>query len=141
MKTKNDRFSRLASLALKTGLQVHLEETQNQFKRLEQVLKLLGEPVKGKMCEAMECLIEEGKEAIEADTDNDSVRDALIICAAQKVEHYEIATYLSYLALRFNGATSALHEGSVGKTVAAVKPQDSDYFVLKPKQILFNHLS
>jgi len=78
---------------LKSGLQNHLEETQRQIKRLEQVFKILGEPAKGKKCEAMEGLVEEGKDAIEADTDNDSVRDALIICAAQKVEHYEIATY------------------------------------------------
>jgi ferritin-like metal-binding protein YciE len=78
---------------LKAGLQGHLEETQNQIKRLEQVFKLLGEPAKGKKCEAMEGLIEEGKDAVEADTENDAVRDALIICAAQKVEHYEIATY------------------------------------------------
>lgn len=78
---------------LKEGLQGHLQETQNQIKRLEQIFSLLGEPAKGKKCEAMAGLVEEGKDAIEVDTENDSVRDSLIICAAQKVEHYEIATY------------------------------------------------
>lgn len=77
---------------LKAGFLTHLEETKGHIKRLEQVFKLLGEPAKGKTCKAMKGLIEEGAEAIE-ENDASATRDAQLIGAAQRVEHYEMAAY------------------------------------------------
>jgi len=73
---------------LKSAFESHLEETQEHVNRLEQVFKALDEPAKGKKCKAMQGLVEEGEELIEEEEG-----DAALICAAQKVEHYEIATY------------------------------------------------
>jgi len=77
---------------LKAGFLEHLEQTRTHVQRLETVFEKLGEPVKGKMCHAMKGLIEEGAEAIE-DNDASPMRDAQLIGAAQRVEHYEIAAY------------------------------------------------
>lgn len=77
---------------LKAAFEQHLEQTQEHVSRLERVFEELGEKPKGKKCEAMKGLIEEGKGMMEEDMDED-VMDAALICAAQKVEHYEIATY------------------------------------------------
>ena len=81
-----------ASEELRTAFEDHLEETEQQVDRLETIFKQLEENPKGKRCKAMNGLIEEGKEMIEADGE-DSVKDAALIAAAQKVEHYEIASY------------------------------------------------
>lgn len=77
---------------LKNAFQHHLQETEMQVNRLEQVFELIGEKPKSKTCEAMKGLIAEGEEVIDAQGDK-SVRDAALIAAAQRVEHYEIAAY------------------------------------------------
>ena len=77
---------------LQEAFQMHLEETKQQVDRLEQVMQMMGMPVKGKTCKAMQGIIEEGKEVMSEDAEDD-VMDAALIGAAQKVEHYEIATY------------------------------------------------
>jgi ferritin-like metal-binding protein YciE len=77
---------------LQSAFEEHLTQTEGQVERLEQVFKLLGVPVKGKKCEGMAGLIEEGKRMMEEDA-APSVLDAALIAAAQKVEHYEIASY------------------------------------------------
>jgi len=77
---------------LKKAFENHLEQTQEHVNRLEKVFEILGEKAKGKMCHAMKGLIEEGAEILEEDGE-ESVIDAGIIVAAQKVEHYEIASY------------------------------------------------
>jgi ferritin-like metal-binding protein YciE len=77
---------------LKEALQSHLQETEQQLERLEDILGKLDTSTRGAKCPAMEGIIEEGKEALEEDMADD-VRDAAIICAAQRVEHYEIAAY------------------------------------------------
>jgi ferritin-like metal-binding protein YciE len=77
---------------LKEAFEKHLEQTKGHVQRLEEVFEELGEKTKGKTCQAMKGLIEEGSEVLKADGD-DSVIDAGIIVAAQKVEHYEIAGY------------------------------------------------
>ena len=77
---------------LKTALQEHAEMTQRQIERLEDVFEALGKPAKAKTCKAMQGLIEEATEIMEEDA-SDAVLDAGIIAAAQKVEHYEIASY------------------------------------------------
>ncbi len=77
---------------LKDGFQTHLEETREHVDRLDRCFKILGQKAKGKTCHAMQGLVEEGKEAIEEDAP-DAIRDAKLIGAAQRVEHYEIAAY------------------------------------------------
>jgi len=77
---------------LKAAFEEHRAQTEGQVRRLEQVFKLLGHPVKGKKCDGMAGLIEEGKKILEEDADP-AVKDAALIMAAQKVEHYEIAAY------------------------------------------------
>jgi ferritin-like metal-binding protein YciE len=77
---------------VKEAFERHLEETEQQVERLEQAFEHLGEPAKGKKCQAMEGLIEEAKEIIDEHKES-AMLDAALICAAQKVEHYEIATY------------------------------------------------
>jgi ferritin-like metal-binding protein YciE len=73
---------------LKDAFQTHLEETEEHVNRLEQVFRAFGEKPKGKKCKAMQGLVEEGQELID-----EKMGDAALICAAQKVEHYEIASY------------------------------------------------
>src|SRR5437763_2911388 len=77
---------------LREAFEKHLEQTEAHVQRLEQVFEEIGEKAKGKTCQAMKGLIEEGSEILKADGE-DSVIDAGIIVAAQKVEHYEIAGY------------------------------------------------
>lgn len=77
---------------LKAAFEQHLEQTEEHVARLERIFEELGEKPKGKKCKAMQGLVEEGKEMMEEDASSD-VMDAGLICAAQKVEHYEIATY------------------------------------------------
>jgi ferritin-like metal-binding protein YciE len=80
------------SASLKAAFQEHLRQTQNQVSRLEQVFQLLGKTPRSKTCEAMKGLIAEGEEVVSATGDAD-VKDAALIAAAQRVEHYEIAGY------------------------------------------------
>jgi ferritin-like metal-binding protein YciE len=77
---------------LKEGFQEHLEQTRDHVDRLERCFKLLGEKARGKTCHAMKGLIEEGNEAVQEDAP-DAIRDAKMIGAAQRIEHYEIAGY------------------------------------------------
>jgi len=78
--------------ALQRAFQEHLVMTQEQVKRLETIFTDLDEKPTGKKCKGMEGLLEEGKEILEEKADPD-VRDAALIAAAQRVEHYEIAAY------------------------------------------------
>lgn len=75
-----------------TTINDHLAVTEEQVSRLEQIFDLIGEKASAKKCEAMEGLIKEGESIIE-ETQEGPVRDAGIIAASQKIEHYEIATY------------------------------------------------
>ena len=77
---------------LTEGFETHLEETENQVVRLDQVIESCGIKLKRIKCKAMEGLVEEGKEIME-EIEEGPVRDAMLIAAAQKVEHYEIASY------------------------------------------------
>jgi ferritin-like metal-binding protein YciE len=85
-------IKKTSNAELKDAMATHLEETKGHVERVEQVMELLGMPVRGKTCKAMQGIIEEGKEVKEEDAEDD-VMDAALIGAAQKVEHYEIATY------------------------------------------------
>jgi ferritin-like metal-binding protein YciE len=77
---------------LRAAVEQHLDQTQTQIERLEQIFEELGEKAKGTKCEAAKGLIEEAKSLMD-DAEDDDTRDAAIIAAAQKIEHYEIATY------------------------------------------------
>ena len=77
---------------LRQALQEHLEVTKGQVQRLEQVFELLGVPAKAKPCAGMKGLIEEGEEVMGEDA-SETLMDAAIIGAAQRVEHYEMAAY------------------------------------------------
>lgn len=77
---------------LREAIEAHLDETKGHVERLEEIFEGLDESPKGKTCQAMKGLIEEGSEILE-EKGEESVLDAGIIAAAQKVEHYEIATY------------------------------------------------
>ena len=77
---------------LKSGFEKHLRQTKSHVERLEQIFAELNESPKGKTCHGMKGLIEEGSEILKEDGE-ESVLDAGIIVAAQKVEHYEMAAY------------------------------------------------
>jgi len=83
---------RAHSEELKQAFEEHLELTREHVERLDEIFENLGKPAKGKTCKAMKGLIEEGSEVLEEHGES-SVIDAALIAAAQKVEHYEIATY------------------------------------------------
>ena len=82
----------VSSEELQEAFEKHLEQTKTHVERLEEVFEEIGEKPKGKTCQAMKGLIEEGSELLKEDGE-ESVIDAGIIVAAQKVEHYEIASY------------------------------------------------
>src|SRR5262249_8585331 len=73
---------------LKDAFESHCQQTENHVHRLEQVFESIGEKAKTKKCKAMQGLVEEAQESI-----SEEVGDAALICAAQKIEHYETAGY------------------------------------------------
>ncbi len=77
---------------LKSGFAQHLRQTEEQVRRLERIFQRLDESPKGEGCEGMKGLIKEGNESVKLRGD-DATRDAALIASAQKVEHYEIASY------------------------------------------------
>jgi ferritin-like metal-binding protein YciE len=97
-----------SSPELKRAFERHLEETRRQVERLDQIGQALEVKLTGKKCKGMEGLIEEGKEIMEEDFDDNAI-DAGLIGAAQKVEHYEIAAY----------GTARTHAEMLGYTKAA----------------------
>jgi ferritin-like metal-binding protein YciE len=81
------------SQELKEAFDQHLEVTKKQIGRLEDVFNQLGKKAQGKKCEAMQGLVDESETIISETKDDTFTRDAALIIAAQKVEHYEIASY------------------------------------------------
>ena len=77
---------------LKEAFETHMEETEMQIQKVEKCFELLGKKAVAKKCEAMEGLIKEGEEQVE-EYEEGHARDAALIGAAQKVEHYEISAY------------------------------------------------
>lgn len=108
---------------LKTAIEEHVTITEGQVERLVEVFKILGENDRGKKCDAMEGLIKEG-ESIVQETKPGPVRDAGIISASQKIEHYEIASYgtlVAFAKILGEDDIAALLE----KTLAEEKEADS----------------
>lgn len=81
-----------ANEQLRSAFEEHLEQTKTHVERLEQIFSALGKAARAEHCKGMEGLIEEGSELLEEDADA-TVKDAALIGAAQKVEHYEISGY------------------------------------------------
>jgi ferritin-like metal-binding protein YciE len=77
---------------LQEALQSHLEETRGQVERLEQIAEIVGKKLTGKTCAGMKGVLEEGSEVLE-EVEKGNVRDAALIGASQRVEHYEMAGY------------------------------------------------
>lgn len=124
------------SSELANAIGEHLEVTKTHVARLEQVFELLGKKAQAKKCEAMAGLVEEGESIIEETEDGSATRDVGIILAAQKVEHYEIATYgrLAQLATTLGiddvaeilGQTLA-DEKEADETLTAIAENDINY--------------
>ena len=81
-----------SSSELKDAFQMHLDQTRTQIQRLERIFSELGVSPQGETCEAMQGLLKEGEQVMHAQG-NASVKDAALITAAQRVEHYEMAGY------------------------------------------------
>ncbi|PQA59412.1 YciE/YciF ferroxidase family protein [Siphonobacter curvatus] len=98
---------------LKGGLRTHLAETEGQIKRLNQVFSSLGLEAEGVKCQAMAGLVDEGEDIVAETQSGSLTRDAGIIAACQKVEHYEIASYGTLVAwakiLGYEEAARLLH--------------------------------
>src|SRR4026208_2167949 len=82
---------------LRTAFETHLEETRGHVDRLEQVFESLDEKVRGKHCDGIAGIIEEGKSIMEEEFD-ESTMDACLIAAGQRAEHYEMAAYGTLIA-------------------------------------------
>lgn len=110
------------SRKLRAGFEKHLKQTKTHVERIEQVFESIDETARAKTCEAMKGLVEEGSELLEEEAEPE-VKDAALIAAAQKVEHYEIATYGTLITwaeqLGFDKAVKLL-----GKTLDEEKETD-----------------
>jgi ferritin-like metal-binding protein YciE len=96
-----------SSPALRAAFEAHLEETRGQIERLDQVFESLDEKARGKHCDGMAGIIEEGKAVMQEDFD-DSTMDACLIAGGQRAEHYEMAAYGTLVAwARAMGHTEA----------------------------------
>ena len=115
---------------LVASLNDHLTVTEGQIARLERVFELAGEKAVAKKCEAMDGLIKEGQDIMES-TEPGPVRDAGIIAASQKIEHYEIATYGTLCAfaktLGQDEAAALLHETLAEEKEADVTLTEAAY--------------
>lgn len=135
------------SVELREAFEAHLEETRQQIERLEQVFESIDEKPRGKHCEGMAGIVEEGQSVMQEEFD-DTTADACLIASAQRVEHYEMAAYGTLVAwARAMGHTTAadlleetldeekaadekltaLAEGGINReAAAAAHPEDED---------------
>lgn len=121
------------SSKLKDAIASHLDETEGQVTRLEKAFKALDEKAEAVKCEAMDGLLKEAEEILK-ETEPGAIRDAAIIAAAQKVEHYEIASYgtmATYAKLLGEKETLAL----LKETLAEEKNCDKDLTKLATSEI------
>jgi ferritin-like metal-binding protein YciE len=118
---------RMAKAAQSPDLQAaftkHLRETEGHVQRLEQIFERLGERAVGKRCKGIEGIVEEGKDIMEEDG-HEAVLDAALIAAAQRVEHYEIASYgclITYAGLLGDRNVEKLLKQTLGEEEATDK--------------------
>lgn len=122
---------------LKAAFEKHAQETQGQVDRLKQIFEVLGESARAKPCKAMQGLVEEGIEKVEEGKEKEeSISDLGLVAAAQKVEHYEIASY---------GTARALAERIGAKKVVKLLEQTlkeeekTDLLLTKLSQPILDH--
>jgi ferritin-like metal-binding protein YciE len=111
------------SQELQQAFENHTSQTQEQVQRLEQVFEALGKKAQGKKCEAMDGLTKEAEEIISDTQKGTMTRDVGLIMAAQKVEHYEIATYGSLATLAATMGNQQIKE-LLGQTLEEEKQTD-----------------
>jgi ferritin-like metal-binding protein YciE len=109
---------------LKQGFQMHMEQTEGQIERLEQALEQLGSKPGRKVCEAMRGLIEEATHEM-GDQEKGPMMDVVIIAAAQRIEHYEIAAYGTMATLAKSAGHTQLGE-LLGQTLDEEKRMDAE---------------
>jgi ferritin-like metal-binding protein YciE len=114
------------STELKNAFEEHLQTTRNQVERLKEVFKMLGEQAQGKECEAMKGLTKEAEGIIEDTEAGTATRDVALIIAAQKVEHYEIATYGALAQL---GRTLGLLEVATLLDITLEEEKETDHLL------------
>jgi len=121
-------LKKMASVAISDSLtkafETHYTQTEGQIDRLKQVFQSVGLSARGKKCKAMEGLLEEAEEIMDSFADQTNLLDAALIAAAQKVEHYEIASYgclVTYAKLMEHTEAAEL----LGTTLAEEKETDS----------------
>ncbi|WP_137180925.1 ferritin-like domain-containing protein [Roseomonas sp. AR75] len=111
-----------SSQALKDCIQSHIAQTEKQVERVEQALEMVGGKPGRKVCEAMKGLIEEAQNEM-SENDKGPIMDVLIIAAAQRIEHYEIAAYGTMVTLAKAAGENKLAD-LLGKTLAEEKDTD-----------------
>lgn len=109
---------------LRQGFQMHIEQTEGQVERVEQALEQLGGKPGRKVCEAMRGLVEEANHEM-GDHDKGAAMDVVIIAAAQRVEHYEIAAYGTMATLAKSAGMRELGD-LLGETLAEEKRMDEE---------------
>lgn len=109
-----------SSEKLKSLVSKHLKETEGQIERLDKISMILQESLSGKTCKAMQGLIEECKEILTKESENDAIVDALLIGAATRVEHYEMASYTISQSM-----AEELGEGEVAKLLEATLAEET----------------
>lgn len=121
---------------LTQAFEEHLTQTEEHIRRLEQVFELMGHKAQAKKCDAMEGLQKEAEEVIEETPEGSLTRDVGLIIAAQKVEHYEIATYggLTTLANTF-GMTEVAE--LLGRTLEEEKETDENLTYIAENNVNF----
>lgn len=121
------------NLGLRAAFEKHLEETQGQIERIDEVVEATGIKLKRVKCVAMEGLVEECQEQID-EIEKGPVLDTALIAAAQKVEHYEIAAYGSLIALAKQlGETAAVN--LLGETLKEEKATDEKLSLLAEEKV------
>jgi ferritin-like metal-binding protein YciE len=108
---------------LRAGIEQHLEETKGHVERLERIFEILGQRAAGKTCKGAQGLIEEGSEHI-SEIEKGPVRDAALIGALQRVEHYEIAAYGTVATFAEAMGQDEIHE-LLGETLQEEKDTDA----------------
>lgn len=108
---------------LKDAFEDHLTQTQRHIKRLEKVFESIGQKAEGEKCEAIEGISKEVESIIDETEEGTLTRDAALIIAAQKVEHYEIATYGGLVQLAI---TMELHDAADLLDRTLVEEEDTD---------------
>lgn len=119
--------------SLRRAFEQHAQETQRQVERLERAAEMLGVDPEGEDCEAMEGLVAEAEDIIE-EHDEGPVRDAAMIAAAQKVEHYEIAAYGSLCAMAKVAGMQQVAD-LLGQSLAEEKDTDERLSVLAMEEV------